>query len=56
MIDHYPYDADIDSEELRQGQELGIVLTLLLAALIGMIRSFVFLAIEVLDEAVVLAY
>jgi hypothetical protein len=41
-----PYDdADVSSEEYRQGQEIGIAITLLVAAICGMIRSVMIYAL-----------
>lgn len=40
-----PLDADVSSEEYRQGQEIGIAITLLAAAVGGMIRSVMIYAL-----------
>ena len=46
-----PYDTDVSSEEYRWGQEIGIAIVLLAAAVGGMIRSVMIYATEVLGDA-----
>jgi hypothetical protein len=51
-----PYDTDVSSEEYRWGQEIGIAIVLLAAAVGGMIRSVMIYAAEVLGDALIFAY
>jgi hypothetical protein len=51
-----PYDTDVSSEEYRRGQEIGIAIVLLAAAVGGMIRSVMIYATEVFGDALIFAY
>jgi len=50
-----PPDTDLSSEEYRQGQEIGIAITLLAAAVGGMIRSVMIYATEALGDVLIFA-
>ena len=50
-----PPDTDLSSDEYRQGQEIGIAITLLAAAVGGMIRSVMIYATEALGDVLILA-
>jgi len=47
-----PPDTDVSSEEYRQGQEIGIAITLLAAA-VGGIRSVMIYATEALGDVLI---